>query len=201
MVLPRHRPTEPPRTIGSRIVSQAHGMRFLCFYISRGTHNPFHHRRTYSSSRCFKAARSAVLQLELRTLQSVELGAVMAQTGVMQRPWLWIAIVAVLVLQSANARLLTENNSPAVAVRKDEAANLDVLDLSAGRHLREVEAATEDGATGEVCMFEYSSPPANISLRFALFKNHTVELRTYHLLMLNVSGLRLDCNRANRVPL
>lgn len=81
----------------------------------------------------------------------------MAQTGVMQRPWLWIAIVVVLVLQSANARLLTENNTPAVAVRKDEAATFDVLDLSAGRHLLEVEAASEDGATSEVCMFEHSS--------------------------------------------
>lgn len=125
-------------------------MQFVCFYISRGT-------QSLSSSSIIQLFKAFQGRLEPWTLQSVQLGAVMAQTGVMQRPWLWIAIVVVLVLQSANARLLTENNTPAVAVRKDEAATFDVLDLSAGRHLLEVEAASEDGATSEVCMFEHSS--------------------------------------------
>ena len=149
-VLPRHRPREPPLAVGSKIVSQVHGMQFVCFYISRGT-------QSLSSSSIIQLFKAFQGRLEPWTLQSVQLGAVMAQTGVMQRPWLWIAIVVVLVLQSANARLLTENNTPAVAVRKDEAATFDVLDLSAGRHLLEVEAASEDGATSEVCMFEHSS--------------------------------------------
>lgn len=122
----------------------------------------------------------------------------MAQTGVMQ--WLWLAIVLSLVLQCANARLLTENNSPAVAVLKDDAANLDVLDLSAGRHLLEVEGVSEDGATSEVCMSEQSSYSPKFSIRIRLLiKNHAVELRTYQLLMLIVNGLQLHCNRADEI--